>query len=244
MFTGIIEKTAHVKKVYAEHKGIRVRIEKPRGWKLVMGQSISIDGICSTVVAQTSGAFEVDYMPETMLKTTASSLKKDSTVNLERSLVYGARIEGHIVQGHVDTQVRISHITKQGSSSLLSFRIPAAFKRYVALHGSITMHGVSLTVARLSGTLCTVALIPHTLTHTNLGFLVTGDHVNIEVDYLARYGIAATATSGTVLRNATKGVQKNTRRRRRLEAQSGDRRVSIQHRHHGIDAQCVTRDTP
>ncbi len=213
MFTGIIEKTARVKKVSAQHKGIRVAFERPRGWKLTTGQSISIDGVCSTVVARTKNEFEVDYMPETILKTAARSLIAGSIVNLERSLVYGARIEGHIVQGHVDTRVEIARISNQGSSRLLFFKIPVSCKRYVAIHGSITMHGVSLTVARLSDRLCTVALIPHTLTHTNLGTLEKGDEVNIEIDYLARYGIAATTRSGTVLRNATKGVLKKTRNR-------------------------------
>ena len=213
MFTGIIEKTARVAAVQAQNKGTRVRIEKPRGWKLVIGQSVSIDGICSTVVVQSAGAFEVDYMPETILKTTVRAMKEGSTVNLERSLVYGARMDGHFVLGHVDSQAVVTNITLQGSSRLISMKLPSALKRYVALHGSITVNGVALTVARLSGTTCTVALIPHTRVHTSLGRLVKNDHVNIEVDYLARYGIAATTQGGTVLRNATKRVQKSTRRR-------------------------------
>ncbi len=213
MFTGIIEKLARVKVTKRQNKGIRVQIEKPRGWKLVIGQSISVDGVCSTVVALSAGGFDVVYMPETLLKTTARSIAKDSRVNLERSLVYGARIEGHIVQGHVDAQSKITSIVQQGSSRLLTFPIPVAYRRFVTLHGSITVHGVSLTVARLKTGLCTVALIPHTLSHTNLGHLAKGDAVNIEVDYLARYGIAAPWQSGTVLRNATKGIQKRARSR-------------------------------
>ncbi len=213
MFTGIIEKTGRVKAVLSQHQGIRVRIEKPRGWKLVLGQSISIDGICSTVVAKSATTFEVDYMPETILKTTARAMTEDSVVNLERSLVYGARIDGHFVLGHVDAEAAVRDITAQGSSRLISLHLPSALTRYVALHGSITVDGVALTVARLKSRTCTVALIPHTLTHTNLGLIAIGDGVNIEVDYLARYGIAATLKGGTVLRNAANGVQKRALRR-------------------------------
>ena len=198
MFTGIIEQTAKVRSIQARGTGVRVSIEKPTGWKLSIGQSISING---------------DYMPETLLKTTVRTLGKGSLVNLERSLVYGARIEGHIVQGHVDATVEVASIALQGASRLVVFRIPVALKKCVALHGSITVNGVSLTVARLSAGVCTVALIPHTLVHTNLGLLAEGSRVNIEVDYLARYGIAASSASDTVLRNAAKGVQKGARRR-------------------------------
>ena len=213
MFTGIIEQTAKVRSIQARGTGVRVSIEKPTGWKLSIGQSISINGVCSTVVTHTVRAFEVDYMPETLLKTTVRTLGKGSLVNLERSLVYGARIEGHIVQGHVDATVEVASIALQGASRLVVFRIPVALKKCVALHGSITVNGVSLTVARLSAGVCTVALIPHTLVHTNLGLLAEGSRVNIEVDYLARYGIAASSASDTVLRNAAKGVQKGARRR-------------------------------
>lgn len=179
----------------------------------MIGQSISINGVCSTVVARTTRTFDVVYMPETLLKTTVRSLKKNSIVNLERSLVYGARIEGHFVLGHVDTVARVTALTKQGSSRLIATQIPVQFRPYVALHGSITINGVALTVARLRGRTCTVALIPYTLEHTNLGAILEKDTVNLEVDYLARYGIAEMRGSGTVLRNATKRIQKRTPRR-------------------------------
>jgi riboflavin synthase len=213
MFTGIIEQTARIKSVRAQKKGLRVVIEKPRGWKLIVGQSICVNGICSTVVTHSARVFDVHYMPETLLKTTARALAAGSVVNLERSLVYGARIEGHFVLGHVDGEAVVTGVTKQGSSRLISIQLPSAFRRYVALHGSITVNGVALTVARLTGRLCTVALIPHTLMYTNLGTLEKGDAVNLEVDYLARYGIAAIKRGGTVGRNAKKGIQKSARRR-------------------------------
>jgi riboflavin synthase len=213
MFTGIIETTACVATAKARHKGVRVGIEKPRGWKLSIGQSISIDGVCSTVVEQSPRTFQVDYMPETILKTTAGALRPGSVVHLERSLVYGARIEGHIVQGHVDAHAEVIAVEQQGSSRLVSIRIPPTLRRFVALHGSITLCGVSLTVARLSGAKCSVALIPHTLESTNLDAIKKGSSVNIEVDYFARYGIATKSPGGTVRRNAAKRVQKGTRSR-------------------------------
>lgn len=213
MFTGIIETTARVATARAQHKGVRVGIEKPRGWKLAIGQSISINGICSTVVEQSTRTFEIDYMPETILKTTAGTLKSGGLVNLERSLVYGARIEGHIVQGHVDAQAEVLDVEQQGASRLITVCIPSSLRRFVALHGSITVNGVSLTVARLSGTKLSIALIPHTLEITNLGLLKKGSSVNIEVDYLVRHGVATKSAGGTVRRNAAKRVQKSSRHR-------------------------------
>jgi riboflavin synthase len=187
MFAGIIEKKSIVRAVAARDKMLRVRIAAPRGWKLSLGQSVDVDGICSTVARLVPGAFEVEYMPETLSKTTASLFKKGSIVNLERSLAYGKRIDGHPVQGHVDIAAPLSGAEAKGKSKELTFKLPARVSRRVALHGSIAINGVSLTVARMRGTRITVALIPHTLAHTNLGALRVGQSVNIETDHSAAY---------------------------------------------------------
>jgi riboflavin synthase len=200
MFTGIIQATSKVTVAKKAGTVVQVRItkpQKPTAWKLALGQSISIDGICSTVTAQRKNEFEVEYMPETLLKTTAGSFEKDTLVNLERSLTLSDFIDGHVVQGHVDARAKVAAVEIEGNTRRITIELPKDLVRYVAALGSIAINGVSLTVARLSGTKATVALIPHTLTHTNLGQLKAGDRVNIEVDVMARYIVAALDGGGT-----------------------------------------------
>ena len=190
----------------------RVQIEKPRGWKLDLGESISVDGICSTVASDGKHNFEVEYMPETLSKTTASSFAKNAELNLERSLVYGDRIHGHFVSGHVDTKVRILNIEKKGRSSAIRFQLPRMLSRYVVARGSIAVNGVSLTIARKDRASFSVALIPHTLKVTNLGTLKVGDMVNIECDMMARYGLAALSSGARVPTHAKRRARKASTR--------------------------------
>lgn len=186
MFTGIIEKKARITDMQKKG-GMRVRIEKPRGWKLIEGQSISVDGICTTIESIDQSAFSATYMPETLRVSTATDFKEGYVVNLERSLKVGDRLGGHFVQGHVDCLGTVKDICLQGSSREIRISIPRAYMRYIAPKGSIVVNGVSLTVAnRMSGSF-TVALIPHTLRHTTLGELTKGARVNIETDLLARH---------------------------------------------------------
>lgn len=187
MFTGIIEKTAVIRST-RDATGIRrVEIDKPTGWKLTKGQSVAVDGVCSTVVAITARSFFVEYMAETLSKTTMGSRTKGTRVNLERSLTLTTLLDGHLVQGHVDTAAPITAISPSGASTHITLTLPKPLIRYVAPRGSITIHGVSLTVARMRGVTVTVALIPHTLAHTTLGTLRVGDFVNVETDLVARY---------------------------------------------------------
>src|SRR5665213_1335545 len=189
MFTGIIQATTKVKEIKRAGECIQVRLQKPKKpsvWKFNLGQSISIDGICSTVTKQSKDFFEVEYMPETLLKTTAGSFMKDALVNLERSLTLRDFIDGHVVQGHVDARAKVSTIVEHGTPRDITIEIPLSLVRYVAALGSIAINGVSLTVVRLASGKATVALIPHTLVHTNLGNLKKGDSVNVEVDVMAR----------------------------------------------------------
>lgn len=186
MFTGIIEAKARI--LEAHRKGsLRVRIEKPRGWKFTKGQSISVDGICTTVETIGKDSFSATYMPETLRISTAVNFKEGCTVNLERSLKVGDRLDGHFVQGHVDCLGIITDVRAHGSSNEIRIKIPRADMRFVAPKGSITVNGVSLTVAARTSDSFTIALIPHTLTHTTLGNLVKGDTVNIETDLIARH---------------------------------------------------------
>lgn len=210
MFTGIVEKTSKIASAKMRGSCAHVCVEKPRGWNLSNGQSVSIDGICSTVVAFGKSTFHVEYMPETLSKTTAGSFAKGNTVNLERSLIYGSRIEGHLMQGHVDARMGVVAVVKKWNSCELIVAVPPAQRRQISLHGSVAINGVSLTVARKKGATIVVALIPHTITCTNLGLLTAGDQVNVELDHTVH--LARGATRGRVVRNAAKRVYKKARR--------------------------------
>ncbi len=187
MFTGIIQKTTKIMSVTDERGALRARLSKPHDWQLTKGQSISIDGICSTVVAYDEDSFDVQYIPETLSKTTAGAFAAGSVVNLERSLRLTDFVDGHLVQGHVDAAVEIDSVVHEGSTYELSISIPERLHMFVAALGSIAINGVSLTVARRESGIATVALIPETLESTNLGRIQKGDHVNVEVDIVARY---------------------------------------------------------
>jgi len=187
MFSGIIEAQEMVVSTEASGKCKRVRIQKPRSWRLSRGESISVDGICSTVVAKSASSFDVEYMPQTLEKTTARLLKEGTIVNLERSLRYGDRIHGHFVAGHVDTICHVFNVERKGRSRVISIKIPQELSAYIVPRGSVAVNGVSLTVAEKSRGRFSVALIPHTLKMTNLVTLKRDDVVNIEVDMLARY---------------------------------------------------------
>lgn len=191
MFTGITAAVIPVVSLTPYKNGLRVKLSKSARLGLKLGESISLDGVCSTVVSVGATSFDVEYMAETLSKTTVGLLKKGQKVNMERSLRVGDRVDGHFVQGHVDSTAKITTIKKAESLWEISIALPSQMKPLVALHGSITVNGVSLTVARLTEKYFMVAIIPYTLKHTNLGILSTGDVVNIEVDSLARYVAAA-----------------------------------------------------
>jgi riboflavin synthase len=187
MFSGLIETTGKVRAV-RDRDGIReVAIAKPASWKLARGASIAADGICLTVTASSSRAFTAELMPETLRKTTGNEWAPKRVINLERPLTHGSRLDGHLVQGHVDARATVLDVTEDGASRIITLRLPRALAGAPALHGSIAVNGVSLTIARLRGTAVTLALIPYTLVHTNLGSVGKGDEVNIETDFLARH---------------------------------------------------------
>jgi riboflavin synthase len=186
MFTGIIEAKAGIRAT-EKKGGLKVYIEKPKGWKLKLGQSISIDGICTTVETISRDAFSATYMPETLRISTAKDFQEGSIVNLERSLKVGDRLDGHFVQGHVDCIGAVKEIRVRGNSKEIRVGIPRVHMKFIAPKGSIAVNGVSLTVASRTVDSFTVALIPHTLEHTTLGTLSKGAHVNIETDLIARH---------------------------------------------------------
>ena len=179
MFTGIIKSLGKIENVSKKGASIYVWIKKPAGWKMDLGESVSVDGICSTVKRLRSNSFEVEYMPETVKKTTAEFFRKGATVNLERSLRIADRLDGHLVQGHVDTTGTIEGARKDGNSVILKIGFPKKYHKFIAAKGSICMNGVSLTVVATSKNWLTVSLVSYTLRHTNLGKLKKRDKVNL-----------------------------------------------------------------
>ncbi len=187
MFTGIITATARIKKLSRQGGIVSAVIQKPRKFKVYHGESISVNGICSTVVRASGGTLTFEYMAETLRKTNIGSLKSGDLVNLEQSLAWGGRLHGHFVTGHVDTRGTTTRIRREGNSRVLRIKIPAQLLRYIVPKGSVAVEGVSLTVVEKYRAGFSVALIPYTLTRTNLGEKRAGDAVNIECDMIAKY---------------------------------------------------------
>jgi len=187
MFTGIIRSTTRVASVRRNQGALNVLIERGRGWRPKLGESVAVNGICSTVQSVRAKYFEVEYMPETIRVTTVSDWKAGVILNLEHSLTMSDAIDGHFVQGHIDARGVITKIQKRGSTRELTIQIPRTLRRFIAHKGSVAVDGVSLTIARLHKDTFTVALVSYTLSHTSLRFLRVGDRVNIETDLIARY---------------------------------------------------------
>ena len=184
MFTGIIEAKAAVK----EKSDSSIVLDRPADFDdLKIGSSISVSGVCLSVVEINSDSIKFDVMPETLRKTKFGDLKVGDHLNLERALSVSDRFEGHIVQGHIENIGEVKDVNKDGEDILLSVSLPKESVPFVVPKGSIAIDGVSLTVASVKNDLCMVALIPYTLKNSTLGDLKVGDKVNIETDVLGRY---------------------------------------------------------
>ncbi len=187
MFTGIIEELGTFIATENVGSGLRLQFSAEKVLSdLKIDDSISINGVCQTVVARETSFFEVISVPETLKKTTLSSLKTGDKVNLERAATLSTRLGGHLVQGHVDGIASTIEIQDIGGSWMFRFELPEEFMPYVIPQGSIAIDGVSLTVARIHGSAISIAIIPHTFTMTRFHNLRTGDPVNIELDCIAK----------------------------------------------------------
>ncbi len=184
MFTGIIEETGRVKAITSDKITIFAKTVL-EGTKL--GDSISVNGVCLTVTGMGHDYFDADVSPETMKVTALKELKSDSCVNLERAIQLNGRFGGHIVTGHTDGVGRSVNIKKDGEFFRLTFELTSELAKYVVKKGSVTINGISLTVAEIENNKITIAVIPHTFENTNLKYLQTGNFVNIETDILAKY---------------------------------------------------------
>ena len=149
--------------------------------------SISVNGVCLTVQQFGESSFQATAVDETLSKTNLGNLHILSKVNLERSMRADSRFGGHYVQGHVDTITKLTNKTKQDKGVLLSFEVPVDSRKFIVERGSITINGISLTIASIIDSNFNVAVIPHTLENTNLSDINIGDYVNIEFDIIAKY---------------------------------------------------------
>jgi riboflavin synthase len=189
VFTGIVREVGSVASIEGGPEGVRIEIDAPAtaASGVGLGDSIAINGCCLTIVATANGRLAFDAVPETLARTALKQLAAGSRVNLEAALRAGDALGGHYVQGHVDGVGRVRATTPEGDGKRIWIDAPADILRYVVEKGSITVQGVSLTIADLDHSGFAVALIPHTLEETTLDELAPGDPVNLEVDVLAKY---------------------------------------------------------
>jgi riboflavin synthase len=188
MFTGIVEELGEVTALTDLGDSVRLTVRGPAVVDgAVHGDSIAVNGVCLTVVDATSDGFSADVMRETLDRSCLGALAPGDPVNLERPMRLDGRLGGHLVQGHVDGTGTILSRTASEHWEVVRVSLPDELARYVVHKGSVTVDGVSLTVASLDDTSFTVSLIPTTLAKTTLGRKQTGDPVNLEVDVVAKY---------------------------------------------------------
>ena len=184
MFTGIVEEIGTVAEV--RPGGLVIQASTVLEG-LALGDSVSVNGACLTATGFGPGSFSVDVVPETLRRTNLGSLAEGGPVNLERGVRAGARLDGHIVQGHVDGTGRIESVRADGDAVMVSIAAAPSILRYVVEKGFVAVDGVSLTIVGCDEERFSVTIIPHTQEHTVLGSREPGDEVNIEVDILAKY---------------------------------------------------------
>jgi riboflavin synthase len=192
MFTGIVEELGSVASLEDQGDAIRLTVRGPLVTSDAgLGDSISVNGCCLTVVTtgpgEDGGTFTADVMHETLAKTSLGGLEPGSRVNLERAVTPTTRLGGHIVQGHVDGTGTVVRRTPSEHWEVVEVSLPSELERYLVAKGSITVDGISLTVVDVHAESFTVSLIPETLARTTLGFKQPGDVVNLEVDVIAKY---------------------------------------------------------
>jgi len=203
MFTGLVSDVGRVEKIVRSAKGLRLRISTSYDVRTIEnGASIACAGVCLTVVEtgsnDTKGWFEVEAVPETLALSTLGDIAEHSPINLERPLKMGDELGGHAVLGHVDGVAEITSRNKDGGSVRFGLKAPGDLWRFIAVKGSVTLDGTSLTVTDVDGAEFGVAIIPHTLAVTTWGKRAAGDRVNLEIDVLARYmqRLVETSVSG------------------------------------------------
>ena len=187
MFTGLVAGLGTVAEVHSTNDGVRLAIESPLARELSEGDSVAVNGVCLTAVGLCGDRFGADVMHETLRRSSLAEVRTGTRVNLELALAASARLGGHFVQGHVDGVGAVAAIADDGFARRVTVEADPGLLRYVVEKGSITVDGVSLTVASVDGTSFDVSLIPETLERTTLGATEEGTPVNLEVDIVAKY---------------------------------------------------------
>jgi riboflavin synthase len=188
VFTGIIEHVGTIESLSSGRSGGRITIHAPSvALSLAVSNSIAVNGCCLTIASLDKERFSADLSGETLAKTSFSTLKTSARVNLEQPLTAGKEFGGHFVLGHVDGVGHVAHLNPEGDNWWFGVQVPEDFARYIVPKGSITIDGISLTVARWHKRIAEVAVIPYTYEQTNLRDRKPGDAVNLEADILGKY---------------------------------------------------------
>lgn len=187
MFTGLVQDVGKVERVESRAEGARIRIATSLGSDVGLGDSVSVNGVCLTATAADADGFETEAMNQTLTVTALGTIGEGSAVNLELAMQASDRLGGHIVQGHVDGVGTVAATEDDGFARRIRVEVAPELLRYAVDKGSITLSGVSLTIAKLGDSWLEVSLIPETLERTNLGRIQPGDKVNVECDIVAKY---------------------------------------------------------
>lgn len=193
MFTGLVEAIGTVRSAVRGESGAVIAVDAPFAGDVADGDSVAVDGACLTVVSQTADSMTFDVMNESLRRTTLGDLEPGTAVNLERAMRAGDRLGGHVVSGHVDGVGVVERVAEDGFARRLTVSVPPELRTHIIARGSITIAGVSLTVAELSPETVTVSLIPETLERTTLGEIVrragagAKPRLNLETDVMAKH---------------------------------------------------------
>jgi riboflavin synthase len=191
MFTGLIESVGEVGDVATIDAGYALRVNTGISGDLAIGESVSVNGVCLTVVARTAESFSAEIGPETARVTSLGGLKHGSLVNLERAMAANGRFGGHMVLGHVDGTGTVHAIRPEADFTWVTVGFPPALAPYLIHRGSIAVDGISLTIAKLDAGSFDVQIVPFTWSHTNLRSVRAGDRVNLECDMVGKYVVRA-----------------------------------------------------
>lgn len=187
MFSGIVEQLGTITKLTKEGSNLHLEVEVKDTSEMYIDQSISHNGVCLTLVNITANKYVVTAIEETLMLTNLGKLKEGDEVNLERSMTSEMRLDGHLVQGHVDTKAVVVSIEEKEGSWYFEFEYDSSFSHLIVSKGSICVNGVSLTVVEPSDNRFKVAIIPYTYEHTNFHAFLKGDEVNLEFDIIGKY---------------------------------------------------------
>lgn len=188
MFTGLIETVGKLHGLQRQHEAVRLQITAPfAAGEVAVGDSIAVNGVCLTVTDLTGNLLSFDVSPETVDCTNFSSIAAGSSLNLERALKLGARLDGHLVTGHIDCTGQLESIETRSNAKILTFSLPVEHGRMLVEKGSVAIDGISLTVNSVQAARFSVAIIPHTLANTTLVSAKRGQLVNIETDIIGKY---------------------------------------------------------